>query len=247
MLDTLKQKLLSWSPEKASQFYAGLDCFVEAEIATWEATPTGFYVISPSLTAYHDYNGMSYYLTYGDATESLAEKQLIADYLETQGSVRIERPSVIQLVTIFNIPFTYSEEVRPFGSHGIPFDNLLLVPPAELRNAAVALSDAVNNSIGKLLKAIDTLSVDNPSLKYQNMLDFFTNFFYDPTNDQYFFAGRIDFVLSREEFKANMNMSADWATYMQNYINKIGGSSLNITADIVNIMENASDVQSFIN
>ena len=130
MLDTLKQKLLAWTPEFASEFYSNIPRYSTVSNTVWEETSTGFFTISSKEVVFYDYNGTSYSLRVGDLTKDLTQKQAMAEYAEANDLSRIEKPVEFCLVDIAVLLYTYAKEVRQFGNLGIPLENLKLINAA---------------------------------------------------------------------------------------------------------------------
>ena len=200
MLDILKQKLTSWTPTSASAIYGDTKRVADEFFtnAMWETTPTGVFLISPDLTVFHDFNGDSYYLTLGDKTSSLVQKQAMSDYAEQHDLTRIEKPIDIQLTDIYGVAYTYSRERRPYGTQGLPVEAMLLVSETELVNTVVSVFKLWMASIDDLLKTIQNI----PDAMYTTGIskDFFC---YDPVTEKFFWAGPMYFGKTQEEFTAD--------------------------------------------
>lgn len=240
MLDILKQKMLSWTPETANTFYANLPrkanfTKIVWPNVVWETTSTGYFLISPDYTAYYDYNGRSYSLMKGDFVAGLEAKRELAEYAELNNGIRVEKPAIMQLVDVYSLPYTYCEEYKPYGTHGIPFENLLQVPSEEFQNT---IKDAIKNllkSFDSLIASIDTLNVDREVLLNYPDSPSFINLLYDPAVEKFFWAGRIDFTVTREEFFNNLS-SYNFISRINSFVQKNFLTSVDIQSEITDFV-----------
>jgi hypothetical protein len=202
MLDTLKQKLLAWTPDFASEFYSNIPRYSTVSNTVWEETSTGFFTISPKEVVYYDYNGTSYSLRSGDLIKDLTQKQAMAEYAEANNMTRIEKPVEFSLVDIYGLTYTYAKEVRPFGNLGIPLENLKLITADQYK---ADLKQIIQDSIklhDDCIAIIDTLYNDQTSAIYPLGLTFF-NICYDPESKQFFCAGELSFQNLRADYITN--------------------------------------------
>jgi len=202
MLDTLKQKLLAWTPEFASEFYSNIPRYSTVSNTVWEETSTGFFTISSKEVVFYDYNGTSYSLRVGDLTKDLTQKQAMAEYAEANDLSRIEKPVEFCLVDIAGLLYTYAKEVRPFGNLGIPLENLKLINDADFEND---FKQIIQDSIklhDDCIAIIDALYNDQTAPIYPFGLTFF-NICYDPESKKFFCAGEMVFQNLRADYIAN--------------------------------------------
>jgi len=185
MLDILQQKLLSWSPDKANQFFNNMPRFLPFTGRIWEMAPTGYFLYDSTYSAYFDYNGQTYSILLGDVSANYTNKQVLSDYATANNLISIEKPTLIQTVSIYNVQYTYVEEIRPYGSLGIGLINITLVPnitPAERLSMIITVfNDA------KL--QLQTISTACGRKDYSTQLDMYENIYYDPGTQKYFLVG----------------------------------------------------------
>lgn len=192
MLDTLQQKLLSWSPDRADQFYNNMARFVPVGNRIWETAPTGYFLYDSTYSAYFDYNGKVYSLLLGDLTTEYTNKQALSDVSLEHNSIAVERPNLIQTTTIYGITYTYVEESRPYNGLGFGGLNLSCYNE-ELKGGA----DLVETERAKILQQLkDLANVGTPD--YSKYIDVYEHLYYDPGTQNYFLVGRFTVKKSTE-------------------------------------------------
>jgi hypothetical protein len=202
MQEILQQKLLSWTPEIASEFFNNLPRFGLHSDRIWELAPTGYFTWDPTFSGYFDNNGKSYTLVLGDKIDEYTIKQQLSNASTT---IAIEKPTVMQPVIIEGITYTYIEQNRPFNSLGISVINLIQTPDN--------LDDAITKFIAKSFETAEN---------YINLLDTVFNtpdatiypyaipvnsLYYDPATENYFLVGEFNHAYSRDEFITNTKTS----------------------------------------
>jgi hypothetical protein len=186
MLDTLKQKLLSWTPTKANEFFNNISRSAPGTSRIWELAPTGYFLYDSMYSAYFDYNGKSYTLSVTDTTEDYARKQLLSNAAVENGFIAIEKPLSFESLDIWGVTYTYAEEVRPYGSLGISLLNLVLTD-----NQEAVLQGCINDffKIRQQLIELRDLTVLPVPNSYYNVFDPFKHLYYDPASGNYFLVG----------------------------------------------------------
>jgi len=193
MLDILKQKLLSWTPTKANEFFNNISRSAPGTSRIWELAPTGYFLYDSMYSAYFDYNGKSYTLSMTDTTEDYARKQLLSNAAIDNGVIAIEKPLSFESLDVLNVTYTYAEEVRPYGSLGIGLPNLVLTD-----NQEDVLQGCINDffKIRQQLIEFRDLIVVHAADSYYNVFDPFKHLYYDPASKNYFLVGDFCNVLS---------------------------------------------------
>lgn len=185
MLDILQQKLLSWTPDKADQFFNNMPRFGPASGRIWETAPTGYFLYDSTYSAYFDYNGQSYILTVGDVSAEYTNKQVLSDAAVENNSVAIERPNLIQTVTIYSLPYTYIEQTRPYSGLGIGILNLQM----QNENDPKKLFDELFTAYSDIGQQLSTLSTLTNQIDYSDFMDPYQHMYYDPGTQKYFIVG----------------------------------------------------------
>jgi hypothetical protein len=185
MLDILQQKLLSWSPEKADQFYNNMPRFVPTGNRIWEIAPTGYFLYDSTYSAYFDYNGKVYSLLLGDLSVEYTNKQALSDASVEYNSIPIERPDLIQITTIYEIIYTYVEESRPYNNLGFCGLNIACLN-ADLETG----TDIVETERAKIKEQLKDLSIKAGQNDYSEYIDMYEHVYYDPGTQSYFLVGR---------------------------------------------------------
>jgi hypothetical protein len=205
MLDILKQKMLDWTPEKASAFFNSAIDPTEENFATnmWELSNTGYYLYSSRYAGYFDYNGCSYQLFTGDCTSLYELKKQLSESAERNNTTPIEKPTLIELIDMHGYTLTYVEQERPFKCLGIGLMNLISVPQTEFKSA---LLDFINQFLVDSEELIQLLDVITQT-QDRYPLAFDDYFRYDPNSNKFFWAGNFDFEHSRGNMIANMQHS----------------------------------------
>jgi len=186
MLDILQQKLLSWSPDKADQFFNNMPRFVPVGGRIWETTRTGYFLYDSTYSAYFDYNGKVYSLGLGDSSAEYTKKQELSNASVEHNSIAIERPDLIQPIEICGMTYTYVEETRPYNSLGIGGINLSLLDTLS-EEEGIALLTSIFSEIKNQLKNLAT-AANQPD--YSEYIDVYEHVYYDPDTEKYFLVGR---------------------------------------------------------
>lgn len=227
MLETLKQKLLSWTPEAAASFYGNVDSFTSVGNSIWEKTSTGWFLYSSVIAEYHDLNGHSYTLQLGDKTDALNAKQQYAEYAIANDLIRIETLVDYEIISIYGCSYTYSEHARPYNTHGISILNLI--------NVTTNKTETVLDVVTKFFKGLDDLFIimDGCSGTLYPKEVLVESFFYEPSQNKFFFAGNFEFDATREDSLLTHNSIIGVAGQ---YLNDVANSNLNIQTDINNFV-----------
>lgn len=204
MLDILKQKMLDWTPEKASTFFSQLVDPTQADLPNmWELSSTGYYLYSSNYAGYFDYNGRSYQLFIGNHVDSYELKKQLSEAAEQNKTTPIEKPTLIEHVWMHGYDLTYVEQQRPYDCLGIGLMNLVSVPENQLKSALLDFLGKLLVNAEDLIRLLD--AVTQTQDRYP--LSFDDCFRYDPTSDNFFWAGNFDFTHSRDSMLANMQDS----------------------------------------
>lgn len=198
MLDILTQKLLSWTPELADAFYNGVERYSKNGDLIWEIAPTGFFIHGCETAEYHDYNGKSYLLQFGDKTELYHKKKEFSDRADLAKTILIEKPTFIETCEIIGVTATYVEQQRPYNTYGIPFVNLISVTSSHRLELIKEIFSKAMLATDQFIQTIDIVNGDLTLQSYPT--DLHDSMFYDPVTENLFLAGTIDLTHSREEF-----------------------------------------------
>lgn len=196
MLDILKNKILSWTPEGADAFFRGVTRYSDLGGQIWELSSTGYYLWSSEYAGYFDNNGKVYELFIKDNAKELTFKQTLSNYSDTAGLTKIEKPTIIESGDIFGLVFTYTEQLRPYNSQGINIVNLMSVH-ANFEDNCLQLLQQLLLSYEQLVTTIDSVQGNETSNRYPMMVH--DSYFMDPNTQTSFWAGPMQFVSSRED------------------------------------------------
>jgi hypothetical protein len=205
MLDILKEKLLAWSPEATDQFYKGLPRYSDFANTMWEDSDFGFFTISPQLTAYYGFNGLSYVLQEGDRTKELEQKLALANYSYDNDLIKLEKPVSVKVIEIYGIPHTYSTQLRPYRFFGVPCANL------KYNTAGIAHTVILQQMLlimDQLVTTIDLLYDNKSAPIYPADISFF-NICYNEEKKKFFLAGNISFN-SYRQYSTNVAGINEW-------------------------------------
>ena len=225
MFEILKEKLLAWSPEVTNQFYKGLPRYSDFANTVWEDSDFGFFTISPQLTAYYGFNGLSYILQEGDCTKELEQKLALADYAYEHNLIKIEKPIKVELVEIYGIPYTFSTQMRPYRSFGIPCATL------KYNTAKIDHVTILQNTlliIDQLVTSIDALYDNKSAPIYPADISFF-NICYHEEKNKFFLAGNIKFNSDRK-YVTNAAGIDEW-------LKEHEGVTVNFQTDVVDFIK----------
>jgi hypothetical protein len=209
MLDILQNKLLSWSPDKADQFFNNMPRFVPNGSRIWEVSPTGYFLYDSVCSTYFDYNGKVYTLILGDVSGEYIQKQALSDSSAGNDSIAVERPQLIQTTTIYGVTYTYVEETRPYNSLGINILNLTLVPGVS-KTERIAMVATAFSDIKEQLKNLANLTNQKD---YSEYVDIYEHVYYNTNTEKYFLVGKF-------HLKKSLNPSHLFDQYnaiLQNY------------------------------
>jgi hypothetical protein len=235
MLEILQQKLLSWTPELSDSFYNNVARVNQDGDRMWEIAPTGFFLIGAGKAEYRDYNGKTYSLEYGDRTELYIRKKQLSDLSDTNKTVAIEKPTLIELHSIMGLVITYVEQSRPYNSYGIPFENLIAV-----EDKLTALREIFPKFLmasEQLIQVIDIAAGDLKSHTYPLSLN--GNPFYDPVTKNIFWAGPMKFTYSREEYLERFKLMTE------NIENLLGVEGSGFKNEMVNIVNTQCSIHQY--
>lgn len=197
MLEILKEKMLSWTRQGASEFFGNISRYNPMGDKTWEITPTGYFLVRADKAEYRDYNGKRYCLCVGDESKNLQLKQQIAEAVAGKDQAQIETVTHFETLEIFAIDCTYSEHQNPVPGRGLPVLNTMLVDPENMPTVGVESSKVLLREAEKLIISLDeilTESTDYPEIIASDLL------FYYPENDSWFWSG--DFTFNSERSNA---------------------------------------------
>lgn len=229
MLEILKQKILSWDPETANQFHGNISRHQYNRGQMWELTSTGYFLYAPNKAENRDYNGTRFELAQGDFVTQLNFKKELAELLETKTGVLLEKPSLILLTDIYGITYTYSRQVNPTQTRGIPVANLKDVK-TNIVETYLALTEAVFKSYEELILAIDELTGSTTEMRYPETLRF-DAVALDASTNKFFLTGDFDFIGSREDF---ISYARGWIEKSDEVLSKLAGQPLSISSQITN-------------
>lgn len=199
MLETLKQKLLSWTPESSNAFYNNVVRYGNHSGKIWEKTGTGVFLYSAQCASYYDLNGNTYELKYGDWTNTLEFQQQVSDYCSANSLMNLERPTLIETHYMFNrIPYTYVEKQNPVATRGIPGLNAMFETPANFRENLLNGFKAQLAGVRDLIAAVDAITESESSSKYPDFINP-RRMALDPATNVWFWSGNIQFTRSRSE------------------------------------------------
>jgi len=233
MLDILKNKILSWTPESAGAFFRGITRYSALGGQIWELAPTGYYLWSSEYAGYFDNNGKVCELFIKDSAEELAFKQALSNHVDNSKSIKVEKPTLIQSGDIFGLDFTYTEQQRPYDSQGINMANLMSVP-TDFEDNYLQLLQQILLSYEQLITAIDNMQGNEESNRYPMMV--YDSYFIDPTTQSAFWAGPMQFVSSREDSIKHIH---DSLPYVDKLVQQVYGYSnaRSIQADLNNFIK----------
>jgi hypothetical protein len=233
MLDILKNKILSWTPEGADAFFRGITRYSLLGGRIWEIAPTGYYLWSSEYAGYFDNNGKVCELFIKDNVEELTFKQALSNYVDNSESIKVENPTLIQTGDIFGLGFTYTEQQRPYNCQGVNVANLMSVP-ANFEDNILQVFQQLLLSYEQLLKTIDSMQGNQTSNVYP--MKVYDSYFVDPNTQSAFWAGPIEFVASREDSIKDIE---DSMFYADTLVQKVYGYSnaRSIQADLNNFIK----------
>jgi hypothetical protein len=225
MFNILKEKLLAWTPETTDKFYKGLPRYSEFANTIWEDTDTGFFTISPHLTAFYGFNGTTYMLQESDHTREIEQKIALSKYADDNNLIKIERPIHVEVIEIYGTPYTYSVHLRPYGELGIPLANL------KYNTSNITHKDALHQfllTLNQMVASIDAIYNDKTALIYPTATNFF-NVCYDEGTKSFFLAGCLNFDSPRQD-STNISGVNDW-------LNDYEGVTVDHQTDIVDFIQ----------
>ncbi len=228
MIETLKEKLLSWSPAQANAFYNNVDRVGLQGGMIYEQTSTGWFLYSAEKAAYYDFNGESYFLEKNSYSliDSLTAQKTYSDYADEHNLTKIEKPVVIDEVSIFRNSYVYYKTVRPYNTHGIPQMNMVYTTNLESDSISLQLVKDNLKKIDELFGLIDQCG----GMLYPNELNT-ENLIYDTVTQNYFWGGDIKFEKTRED---SINAHNEMIKFTSYYSSLVTGKSLNMQSKITN-------------
>lgn len=225
MFDILKEKLLAWTPDLTDKFYNGLPRYSEFANTIWEDTDTGFYTISPHLTAFYGFDGISYMLQESDRTREIEQKIALSKYADDNNLIKIEMPISVEVIEIYGTPYTYSVHRRPYNSLGIPAANL------KYNTLGITTKDALHQFLlilDQLVLSIDTIYNNKSAMNYPTSVNFF-NICYDESTESFFLAGCLSFDSPRHD--------STQINEVNNWLNDYEGTTVDMQTDIIDFIE----------
>ena len=231
MLEILKQKILSWDPETANQFHGNIVRHAFDAGRVWELTSTGYFLYSPNRAEKRDYNGVRFELLHGDFIDQLNFKKALSDLMDTKAGTKLEKPTLVIAADIYGVPYTYSRQVNPVQSRGIPATNLKDVK-APTDAVYVALTKEIIKCAEDLVLAIDELNGNTTELLYPERLQF-DWFCLDTESNTFFLSGNMNFSISREAF---IDLVKGWANNASTIVSELTGQPSTATAQLTDYM-----------
>jgi hypothetical protein len=230
MFEQLKTKLLSWTPELANNFHENVTRQGHYAWRIWETTSTGYYFYDATCAEYRDYNGDTWMLLCGDHTESFQVQIALSDHHEANNYIRIQKPTIIETHKIHNLTFTLVKLESPYGTRGIPMDQLYKVEnglPIMIDLAKQYL--LAGNIQTQTLDSLTEFSNNRYPIEFQN-----DNFRYDPVTGNFFMFG-LRYTESREHFISYLDTVINLANY--------GASVLGYDHDFKTELENFRNLE----
>jgi hypothetical protein len=230
MIETLKEKILSWTPEQADTFYNNVVRMSQFGGMIYEKTNTGWFLYSAEKAAYYDLNGETHVLSQfsHDLELSLDAQKVYSDYADANDLVKLEKPVTVINVSIYAMPYIYYKLVRPYGTHGIPQLNMLYVSADQISSNGLEVAKVNFKKMDEMFQLIDACG----GTLYPRELNT-ENLHYDPVTDNYFWAGDILFNESRtHSVEGHINMIPN----VSYYAGVILGTSVNLQAAITNFV-----------
>jgi hypothetical protein len=193
MFEQLKNKLLYWTPELANNFHENITRQGNYAWRIWETVPTGYYFYDANCAEYRDYNGDTWMLIFGDQTESFEIQSALADYHENNNFIKIQKPTLIETHKIHGLTFTLVKLVNPYGTMGIPLDQLYKINGDD--HLLVDLYKKYLLAVDRVVATLDLLtnfSDNRYPVEIENGMS------YDP-NTNNFFISNIRYANTREQ------------------------------------------------
>jgi len=204
MFEQLKTKLLSWTPELANIFHENVTRQGHDAWRIWETTHTGYYFYDATCAEYRDYNGDTWMLMVGNHTESFQIQATLADQHEANNLTRFEKPTIIETHKIHGLTFTLVKLESPYGTRGIPMDQLYKVENGLLVVVDLAKKYLLSgNQMAQTLDAMTDITDNRYPLEFQN-----DHFRYDPNTQNFFIMG-LRLTKTREHFISFLDMIID--------------------------------------
>lgn len=204
MFEQLKTKLLSWTPDLANNFHENVTRQGRYAWRIWETTSTGYYFYDANCAEYRDYNGDTWMLMFGDHTESFQVHAALADYHADNNLIRLDKPTIIETHLIYDSIFTLVKIQSPYGTRGIPADQLHRV-----ENGLSVLVETARQFLLGGNRMVETLDTLNEFSSNRYPLEFLNDHFrYDPATQKFFFLG-LRFTENREHFINFLDMVID--------------------------------------
>jgi hypothetical protein len=228
MVEDLKLKMLSWTPEQANLFHDNISRLGDDCNKIWETVNDGFYVISPHETVFYHSSGKSYHLQFTDLIDQLNLVNSMSDIADHYNLFKITRVNNIQKVSIHGVPFTYWEETVPHVSHGFDFTTLL-VNNLDQREVARHFFKNLVIGIDQLIFIGDKLDIP----QYPHSIPSI-NFFYDTTSNNYFWKTNFTLIENKQDsIKALMNEIDTLEVFLQSCLKIVAP---NFNAELKNYM-----------
>ena len=193
MIEQLKNKLLSWTPELANNFHENVTRQGHYAWRIWETTSTGYYFYDANCAEYRDYSGDTWMLIFGDQTESFEIQSALSDYHEANNFIKIQKPTIIETHKIHGLTFTLVKLVNPYGTMGIPLEQLHKISGNS--QVVVELYKTQLSAIDRVVATLDSLT-DFSSNRYPFEIE--NGISYDPTTNN-FFISNIRCINNREK------------------------------------------------
>jgi hypothetical protein len=219
MLEDLKSRILSWSPEQANLFHDNIKRYGNDANRIWETTDDGFYIMSADRTVFYNNTGTSYHLEFGNLTDHLSLVNNLSLLSKEKNLIEIKLPINILTVTIENILYTYWEEVSPYPNHGFDFTNLLLVDKSQQSEVVIKFLKNLLVAVDQIILLIDELYKDGNSYPLEIQTN---NFYYDPITQKHFWGTNFALQANRDQsVSVALHAVNGLDNYIQSYLNLV--------------------------
>lgn len=196
MISTLREKILSWTPEKANEFHNYVARTGDFCNKIWETTDEGLYLYGASSASFNTTTGSSFHLKFGDVTDQLNILNKLSNLSKLRGLTNINCPSEITRVEIHGVLYTYWTETTPYGSNGIDIEDMSMLDPENRDSSTIELFKNLLKGIDDLIVVID--QSDENYRYYPKDLNVL-NFFYDPSTKNYFWGSNLPLTATRQQ------------------------------------------------
>lgn len=228
MLEILKQKILSWTPEQADAFYSNVDRVGPYGGMIYEKTDTGWFWYSAEKAAYYDLNGESHILAHhsNELEMSLYAQKTYSDYADANDLIKIEKPVIVAVDSVNELPYIYCKLVRPYNTHGIPQLNMIYVSDTNRAATALEMCKIHYKKLDEFFQVID--AVEGNLYPRETSTE---NLFYDPVTSNYFWGGDIAFDKQRQDsIETHLNTLSN----LDYYCSAVSGMQMTLQTQVIN-------------